>query len=301
MATNTLPSSRLQKVVRAVRNAILPLFIYFLVLPTLSFAANAVLFEETFVRGKGKPQTEQRNFTAVAGEGSLIIHNGDANGKNHASSAVIILNGNQIVGPNEFDQHVGLIEKPVVLNQNNTLEVQLRSAPGSSINVQIGESPFTFTVSSARPEYALSEPVRLTLTLSLNPQSRTEMTVTTYEPGTISVVSATRDGKPISSTEGGANFEVDPILLQVEFLKTIAPGDNVTIPFVVPHIPDQGSLLIVHHLDPDRAAHGSRSYPLAEPGLYTLKFLYHYVGRDGGKPNVFRGEVSSNTISFRLR
>ncbi len=116
---------------------ILPLFIYFLVLPNLSFAANVVLFEETLVRGKGKPNTEQRNFSAVAGEGSLIIHNGDENGENRVSSARIILNGSQIAGPNDFGHQVGLIEKPVVLNLNNTLEVRLMSAPGSFINVQI--------------------------------------------------------------------------------------------------------------------------------------------------------------------
>ena len=112
------------------------LFIYFVAAPNLSFAANVVL-EETFVRGKGKPQTKQRNFTAVAGEGSLIIHNGNANAKNRVSSAVITLNGTQVAGPNDFNKHAGVIDKPVVLNLNNTLKVQLRSAPGSIIHVQI--------------------------------------------------------------------------------------------------------------------------------------------------------------------
>ena len=280
---------------------ILPLFVHFLALLNLSVAANALLFEETFVRGKGKPKTEQRNFTALAGESSLIIHNGDANGKNRASSAVIILNGTQVVGPNEFNQSVGLIEKSVVLNQNNTLEVELRSAPGSSINVQIGQFPLTFTVSSAKSEYALSDPISLTLTLSLNPHFGTEMSVTSYEVGTISVISATRDGKPISPTEGAADFEMDPILFQVESLKIIAPGDRVAIPFVVRHVPGHGSLLIVEELNPDKDDHLSRVFSLAEPGLYTFQFLYHYTGPDGGKRNVFRDEVSSNTISFRLR
>lgn len=106
---------------------ILPVTIYFLATPHLSFAANVIVFQETFVRNNGKPQTEERNFNAVVGEGSLIIHNGNANGKNRVSSAVIILNGTQVVGPNEFNQEVGLIEKPVVLNLNNILEVQLEA------------------------------------------------------------------------------------------------------------------------------------------------------------------------------
>ena len=149
---------------------ILALFIYLLAIPNLSLAANVGVFEETFVRGKGKPQTQQRNFTAVAGEGSLIIHNGNANGKNRVSSAVIILNGSQVVGPNEFNQQVGLIEKPVVLNLNDTLEVQLRSAPGSLINVQIlrktsgNEITQTFTdlkPTKPRPEEITAPPVDL--------------------------------------------------------------------------------------------------------------------------------------------
>jgi len=49
------------------------LFIYFVAAPNLSFAATVGVFQETFVQGKGNPQTEQRNFTAVAGEGSLVI------------------------------------------------------------------------------------------------------------------------------------------------------------------------------------------------------------------------------------
>jgi hypothetical protein len=61
---------------------ILPLFFYLLALANLSLAANLVLFDETFVRGHGQPQTEQRNFAAVAGEGFLVIHNGGENGEN---------------------------------------------------------------------------------------------------------------------------------------------------------------------------------------------------------------------------
>jgi hypothetical protein len=281
---------------------ILPLFIYFLVIPNLSFAANAVLFEETFVRGKGKPETEQRNFTALAGEASLIIHNGDANGKNRASSAVIILNGTQVVGPNEFNQQVGLIEKPLVLNQNNTLEVKLRSAPGSFLSVQIGEIgefPLTFTVSSARREYALSEPVILTLTLKLNPHFQGQMTVATFEAGTISVRSATRNGTPISSTTGSVRFIDDPVTMQIASLRTISPGDHVTIPFNIPRISNQGSDLIVKQIE--LLGNVTSIYPLTEPGLYRVQFLYHYTGPDDGKPNVFRDEVLSNQISFRLR
>lgn len=53
------------------------------------------------------------------------------------SSAVIELNGVQVVGPNEFNKQVDLITKPVSLQQQTEITVEVRSAPGTSIVVTI--------------------------------------------------------------------------------------------------------------------------------------------------------------------
>lgn len=160
--------------------------------------------------------------------------------------------------------------------------------------------PLAFTVTPSARAYERSERITLTLALGLDRRARAGATVTTYGPGSIRVVSARRDGKAITPLEGTANFEVDPFLLQTTFLTTIGPGERVTIPFAVPQVPGAGSVLIVERLDPD-GAHTSRIYPLEKPGLYTFRFLYRYTGPDDGRPNVFRGEVLSNTVRFRLR
>lgn len=160
--------------------------------------------------------------------------------------------------------------------------------------------PLKFTVESAATVYDLSEPIRLTLTLHLDSSFQTDVTVTTFEAGTISVVSATRDERPIEPIQGTVRFEDDPVLLQIDALRTITPGDHVTIPFNVPHIPSRGSELIVEQLEPEDK-HVALIYPLMESGLYRLQFLYHYTGPDDELSHVFRGEILSNEISFHLR
>lgn len=96
------------------------------------------VFEQTFVRDTGKPKTENVEFAVpVAGKGSLKIVNGP-NGGILISSAVISLNGTEIVGPDKFNQNVGTIEVPVqLLKDSNTLSVKLNSKPSGSISIQI--------------------------------------------------------------------------------------------------------------------------------------------------------------------
>jgi hypothetical protein len=169
-----------------------------------------------------------------------------------------------------------------------------------------------FIVSSSKEAYDPSERIILTLTLSLKKHFRpkdaeeienhalAQVTVETFEEGTITVVSATRNGKPIEPTLGVDRFLSDPVQTQVNSLKTIGSGEHVTIPFSIPVLPGQGSRLIVVRLHPE-SEHHALIYSLARPGWYTLQFRYLYTGLDDGKPNVFRGELISNPVSFLLR
>lgn len=95
---------------------------------------------QNYQRGTGPPLTVTESFTILNPNTTytMRINNGGLIGEfGRVSSAVITLNGVQVVGPNEFNQTVAVIEKPITLAAANTLAAELRSQPGSGITVQI--------------------------------------------------------------------------------------------------------------------------------------------------------------------
>src|SRR6185436_9112996 len=71
---------------------------------------------------------------------TLRIDNGGSHGQfGRVSSAVVTLNGTVVVGPNDFNQQVAVIQKRVALHHANFISVELRSAPGSGFTLQIGD------------------------------------------------------------------------------------------------------------------------------------------------------------------
>jgi len=109
-------------------------------LPVLTMAASSqatVFGPKTYTRTSGRPNSFQENFTAsnISSSFTLIVQNGDG-GENRSRSGRIILNGVEVVGPNDFSQPDS-IRKSVTLLENNTMTVELRSGPGSFITVSI--------------------------------------------------------------------------------------------------------------------------------------------------------------------
>lgn len=109
-------------------------------LPALTVAASTqatVFGPKTYTRTTGRPNSFQENFSAsnLGSSFTLIVQNGDG-GENRIRSGRIILNGVEIVGPGDLN-HLDSIRQPVNLLQNNTLIVELRSAPGSFLTVSI--------------------------------------------------------------------------------------------------------------------------------------------------------------------
>jgi hypothetical protein len=92
-----------------------------------------------YKRTTGKPNFFTEAFQGELGTGKLIILNGEANGENRVSSALILLNGTQVIGPKSFNQKVYNIEIPVSLSENNSISVELRSSPGSYLTIQVKE------------------------------------------------------------------------------------------------------------------------------------------------------------------
>lgn len=96
-----------------------------------------MLGPKQYLRRTGKPDGYSDTFPGIIGQGKVIIQNGNANGNNRVSSAVILFNGVQVFGPNDFNQQAYSLEAPINLGDQNLISVELRSSPGSYITVQV--------------------------------------------------------------------------------------------------------------------------------------------------------------------
>ncbi len=114
---------------------------------SLAVSGQATVFgPKTYTRTSGTPNTFQESFSVsnINSSFTLIVQNGDSSGGriiDAISSGRIILNGVEVVRPNDFNQQVELIQRTVTLRENNTLTVELFSAPGSFITISIVRDP----------------------------------------------------------------------------------------------------------------------------------------------------------------
>jgi len=114
------------------------LFFLLLLVPFAHANVEVTLFGPAqFTRTNGKPNVFLSSFPAVAGKGTLVVTDGDLKAQNRISSAVISINGSQILGPSDFSQKVSEKQVSVALRDSNSLSVELRSAPGSFLTIQI--------------------------------------------------------------------------------------------------------------------------------------------------------------------
>ena len=91
---------------------------------------------ETFIRSTKGPATELHYFPVQYpndSEFTLYVFYGgiikDLQGT--VPSALIMLNGQQVFGPDEFNPNVHYIKKPVKLSEGNSSSVELRASPGA--------------------------------------------------------------------------------------------------------------------------------------------------------------------------
>jgi len=103
-----------------------------------SFSAQTAVFgPQRFVREKAKPPKITQTFSVQNATAPFTIVIETGSDPAVPSSAVIELNGVTVAGPNAFNQQVRRISKPVQLQTVNTLTVEVRSAPGSSLSITI--------------------------------------------------------------------------------------------------------------------------------------------------------------------
>lgn len=97
---------------------------------------------QKFIRENGKPTIQllkigKDDILNYESEFILQIINGDGS-KNMVSSAVIKIDGKIILGTSDFSQKVKSISKKIIgLNANSEIEVELRSSPGSYLDLWI--------------------------------------------------------------------------------------------------------------------------------------------------------------------
>ncbi len=91
-----------------------------------------------YTRIAGPPQTFAETFQHCGTVPcQIVIINGNPDGTKRISSAHVVLNGRQIVSPNELSMRVARIVKPIVLGDLNQLKIRLSSKPGSFLSVQV--------------------------------------------------------------------------------------------------------------------------------------------------------------------
>ncbi len=144
-------------------------------LPDSAVSGELVLGPFTVIREKGIPQTDSIPFTVSDATGPFFLRiiNGTDDGTHRVSSAVIRLNGQDILRPSELNQQVSGLNRQIVLLQGeNLLDVRLRSVPGSSITIEIYRQsgnicrafgPHTFI-------RATGKPIMENVTFPLNPR-----------------------------------------------------------------------------------------------------------------------------------
>ncbi|MDI7269943.1 MAG: hypothetical protein QME96_18280, partial [Myxococcota bacterium] len=94
---------------------------------------EVLLGPETIVRSPGEPLVAERRFSArAAGEICLVVTNAAA------SSARFILNGDTLLGPDEFNPHVTRLERRAAVSAGpHRLWFTLASAPGTSVTYEV--------------------------------------------------------------------------------------------------------------------------------------------------------------------
>jgi hypothetical protein len=98
------------------------------------------IFSTTFERDRAKPQTETVEFSLpgmVHAPFMIEVQNGNSDGSNRVSSAVVLLNGTQVFGPSDFEKGVYKISCEAQISAENVLGAELRSQPGGFIKISV--------------------------------------------------------------------------------------------------------------------------------------------------------------------
>lgn len=125
------------------RTIICLLLLFALVCQASSVLAGQVVAERQLFTTAGEPVTYELVFSSSGfADFVLRVRNGEEDGTQRISSALITLNGVKILLPADFNQQVETLERAISpLPGENTLAITLRSHQGSSMLVQVVGTP----------------------------------------------------------------------------------------------------------------------------------------------------------------
>jgi hypothetical protein len=98
---------------------------------------SAVVYVGMFQRATGAPKTITEEFDATPGPYVVRVINGDQAGKMTVDSAEIRINDVVVLSPPQFKPSKRVVVMPVTLSSQNSLSVELRSAPKSMLTVTV--------------------------------------------------------------------------------------------------------------------------------------------------------------------
>jgi hypothetical protein len=110
--------------------------VYSLVNGRFSSSPLKVMYYGHFARASGQPKPTEESFISAPGNYILRVANGQGD-KGLVDSAEVQLNGQVVLAPAAFNNQRSVITVPVTLRNQNTLRVDLRSAPGSQLRILI--------------------------------------------------------------------------------------------------------------------------------------------------------------------
>ena len=99
----------------------------------LAISAEFNVFKKTYTRETGKPKTVTDPFIVLNSNTTWTLR---ATVKK-VSSATVILNGVEILHPNDFNQNISFIEIPVTILSSNTIAVEVGGKPGGELTIEI--------------------------------------------------------------------------------------------------------------------------------------------------------------------
>ena len=199
-------------------------------IPATSLAGWVTMFgPNQYVRTTGAPNTFTDTFSAVPGEAKIVVKNGALDGEDRIidalSSAKIYINGEQIFGPSDFNQHVHLLERSVNLLEVNSIKVRLASKPGSYLSIEITQyiDPPTVTFNADPSAIHIGETSLLTWTSTDADSIAIDQGIGSVDPnGSISMSPSQTTTYTITATNLGGTVTADA---SVTFRKYASDSD----------------------------------------------------------------------------
>jgi hypothetical protein len=182
-----------------------------------------------YTRTTGKPDHFKDTFQAQQGKGKIFIKNGDKfqhhnhknnHKKDNVDSAIISLNGKKIFDQDDFKHHrTFLIVNVNLKNGQNTIEVELKSKPGSHLTIEI-------------IQIGIPPQPKPTVSISANPASIVSGAETTLIWSSANADTCTIDNG-IGEVVPNGSLSVSPTQTTIYTITATGPGGTATASAVV--------------------------------------------------------------------